>query len=171
MDAIAALQEGVTWANELLEMVAADVTEEQAHWQPPGIANPLGSLYAHAVFAQDAVINAVLKGGAPLFAGQWAGKTGVENPEFQLNLEWARSVRIDLAAFRPYAQAVYKATYDYMASLTPDDLGREIDLTNVGLGVKPLSWCLNALVISHLNNMTGEISCLKGLQGAKGYPF
>lgn len=78
---------------------------------------------------------------------------------------------MELPACRDYAQAVYAATNDYVASLTPNDLSREIDLSNVGLGQKPLSWCLNALVISHVNNVAGEISCLKGLQGAKGYPF
>ena len=72
---------------------------------------------------------------------------------------------------QPYAQTVYTTTNDYLASLTDETLSRQIDLSNVGLGQKPLSWCLNALVISHLNNMIGEISCLKGLQGAKGYPF
>jgi hypothetical protein len=30
---------------------------------------------------------------------------------------------------------------------------------------------LNVLVAGHLNNMAGELSCLKGLQGLKGYPF
>ncbi len=32
-------------------------------------------------------------------------------------------------------------------------------------------WVLNSLVVGHLNNMAGEISVLKGLQGSKGYPF
>lgn len=64
MDAISTLQDGLQWAHELLEMVMADVTPEQAHWQPPGIASPLGAIYAHAVLAEDAVINAMLKGGA-----------------------------------------------------------------------------------------------------------
>lgn len=171
MDALSPLKEGIQWAHELLEMVTADVTPEQAHWQPPGIANPLGSIYAHAVLAEDAVINAVLKGGAPMFAAEWGGKTGMPNPQFQLDLEWARSLELDLPAFREYAQAVYTATNAYVSSLTADDLSHEIDLTNMGLGQRSLSWCLNALVISHVNNMIGEVSCLKGLQGAKGYPF
>ncbi|MBI1878423.1 MAG: DinB family protein [Chloroflexi bacterium] len=171
MNAISAFQEGAQWAHEFLEMVTADVTPEQAHWRPPGIANPLGAIYAHAVLVEDGVINGMLKGGAPLFASTWAGKTGVSDPQHQMTLEWAQGLKVDLPAFRPYAQAVYAATNDYLASLTDEALSRQIDLSNVGLGQKPLSWCLNALVISHLNNMIGEISCLKGLQGAKGYPF
>jgi len=34
-----------------------------------------------------------------------------------------------------------------------------------------MAWALTALLVSHTNNMIGELSCLKGLQGAKGYPF
>lgn len=171
MNAISAFSEGLQWAHEYLEMVTADVTPEQAHWQPPGIANPLGAVYAHAVVAEDAVVNGMLKGGAPLFASKWGGKTGVSDPQHEMKLEWARGLKVDLPAFRKYAQAVFAATNDYVASLNPDDLNRVVDLSNVGLGQRPVSWCLNALVISHLNNMIGEISCLKGLQGAKGYPF
>jgi hypothetical protein len=40
-----------------------------------------------------------------------------------------------------------------------------------GLGVRTVDWCLSALITSHINNMAGEISALKGVQGAKGYPF
>lgn len=171
MSAIAVLQEGTQWAHEFLEIVTADVTPEQAHWYPGGIANPLGAIYAHAVLAEDGVINGMFKGSAPLFASTWAGKTGISDPQFQMTLTWAQGLKVDLPTFRPYAQAVYTATNDYLASLTDESLCRQIDLSNAGgLGQKPLSWCLNALVISHLNNMIGEISCLKGLQGAKGYP-
>lgn len=170
MNAISGFQEGIQWAHEFLEMVTANVTPEQAHWRPPGIANPLGAIYAHAVLAEDSVINGMLKEGIPLFASTWAGKTGVSDPQFQMTLEWAQRLKVDLPTFRQYAQAVYTATNDYLASLTDESLSRQIDLSDVGLDQKPLSWCLNALVISHLNNMIGEISCLKGLQGAKGYP-
>ncbi|MCI0397162.1 MAG: DinB family protein [Chloroflexi bacterium] len=171
MDTISFARQGLQWSHELLEMVTADLTAEQAEWQPTGIANPAGALYAHGVIAEDAMINAVLKGGAPLFATEWAGKTGVSQPAWQMTLEWARGVKVDLPAFRQYAQAVYKAADDYVASLSAGDLDRIVDLNNVGLGEQPVGWCLNALVISHLNNMAGEISALKGVQGAKGYPF
>lgn len=149
----------------------ADVTPEQAHWQPPGTANPIGALYVHAVAGEDGVVNALLRGGAPLFATTWAGKTGASEPRFDMTLEWAQGLKVDLPACRQYAQSVYTATNDYIASLSAGDLTGEVDLTGVGLGRRPLGWCLSALVIAHLNNMAGEISCLKGVQGAKGYPF
>jgi hypothetical protein len=171
MDAIAYVRQDMQWAHELLDMVMADVTPEQAHWIPPGIANPLGAMYVHAVSAEDGVINVLLRGGAPLFASEWAGKTGASEPRWQIDSEWGRAVKVDLPAFRKYAQAVHAATDGYLASLTAGELDRPIDLSSNGMGQRPVSWVLGALVISHLNNMAGEISVLKGLQGAKGYPF
>ena len=47
----------------------------------------------------------------------------------------------------------------------------QVDLSEAGLGVRTVDWLLSALLTSHINNMAGEISCLKGLQGGKGYPF
>jgi hypothetical protein len=38
------------------------------------------------------------------------------------------------------------------------------------LGQVTLAWILSREVIGHTDNITGEISCLKGLQGRKGYP-
>ena len=171
MNAISVIQDHTRWAHELLEMVTADVTPEQAHWIPPGIANPLGALYVHAVCSEDGVVNAMLKGGAPMFASAWAGKTGASEPIWELELERARSVKVNLPAFRQYAQAVYAATNEYVALLSENDLTRVVDLSNVGMGQRSVNWILAALLVSHLNNMSGEISALKGIQGAKGYPF
>ncbi len=171
MNAISVIQENLNWAHELLESVTADVTPEQAHWLPPGIANPLGAIYAHAVCSEDGVINAMLKRGAPMFATTWAGKTGVSEPKWELELDRARTVKVDLPAFRQYARAVYAATTDYVASLSEVDLARTLDLSSMGMGQNTVNWVLAALLVSHLNNMIGEISCLKGIQGAQGYPF
>jgi hypothetical protein len=171
MDAIGTHRVALKWAGELLEMVMADVTEEQAHWQPPGIANPLGAQYAHAVCAADTIIHEILQGQSPLFQSSWAGKTGISEPQMAATQEWARSVKVDLAALRPYARAVYAAIEAYVNGLAAEELQRELDLSAARLGVQSVDWILSALVASHINNMAGEISCLKGLQGAKGYPF
>lgn len=171
MTAISTHRTALKWAAELLEMTTADVTHEQAHWQPPGAANPIGATYAHAICALDGVVNGVLRGAAPLFASTWAGKTGVSDPQMISTPEWASSVRLDMAAARTYAQAAYADADTYIAGLSEADLARELDLSRVGLGTRTVDWCLSALAIGHLHNMAGEISCLKGIQGAKGYPF
>jgi len=171
MNAISNHREAFKWATELLEMTMSNVTDEHAHWQPPGIANPLGATYSHALCAIDAVINILLQGKEPLYASSWSGKTGISDPQWASKLDWARSLRIELPKMREYAQAVYADIDAYIASLSEKDLSRELDLTEMGLGVRTINWCLLALVTSHTNNMAGEISVLKGLQGAKGYPF
>ena len=171
MDLISTYREGLEWAFELLEMVMADVTPELAHATPPGIANPLAAIYAHAVVDLDMIPTYLFQGKPPLFQTTWAGKTGISDPQWQATYEWARSVQVDFPTARTYAQAAYQNADAYLSSLSERDLYREIDLTGVGLGVRQLSWCISALVISHLNNMIGEISVLKGIQGVKGYPF
>jgi hypothetical protein len=166
-------------AHEVLEGTLQDVTSEQAHWRPPGIANPLGATYAHILISEDGVINGMLKGSGPLSVSTWAGKIGVSElppmpgpevgglPSWD---EWARRVKVDQAALQSYAQAVYAATDEYLASLTDEDLNRSLDLSGLGVGQQTLGWLLS-LMLSNVNWHTGEISCLKGLQGAKGYPF
>lgn len=171
MDVIALLRHEIDWAHQLLEMVMDDVTSEQAHWLPPGIANPLGATYAHAVVVEDGVVRQILMGETPLYLGDWVDRTGISEPRLDSTLEWARTVRVDLPQARAYARAVYASTEAYLAALKPGELDRVVDLTAVELGQRPLGWALEALVIAHLHNMCGEISCLKGLQGARGYPF
>src|SRR5689334_9852198 len=150
----------------------ADVTAEQADWAPPGTATPLGASYAHAITSEDLIINGMLRGGTPLFKGQWAGKTGQSVPhpdsDWSQYAGWVREVRLDLPAARAYAQAVYAATDAYLAGLTSEDLDREVNLFGMSQSV---GVALGNFVIGHCHDIMGEISCLKGLQGGRGYPF
>lgn len=171
MNAIEVHREGVRWGYELLEMVVQDVTDEIAYARPPGTANPIAATYAHAITGLDSIPARLLQGKQPLYETTWEDRTGISEPQQHQDSEWARRVRVDLDAARAYGQAAYEATDAYIAGLTDADLAREIDLTAFGLGVRTVSWCLTALVTGHLNNMAGEISVLKGIQGLPGYPF
>ena len=171
MNVIGALRESIQWGYQLLEMVMADVTDEQARWAPPGVANPIGALYAHALLSVDGIVNGMLKGGAPRFATEWAGQAGSLPPQMSLSFEWGRGIQPDLPALRQYGQTVLADADAYLAQLGETDLDRLLDLSNVGLGTRSVSWIVNALVAAHINNMAGEISALKGMQGLKGYPF
>jgi hypothetical protein len=168
MNAIEVHREGLRWAYELLEMVMADVTPELAHAHPPGIANPLAAIYAHALCDLDTIPHFLLQGKPTRFSTDWAGRTGISEPQWALELEWARRVRVDLPAAKAYGKAMYEAADAWLAGA---DLAREVDLSSMEIGKRTLSWCVTALITSHLNNMAGEISTLKGIQGAKGYPF
>lgn len=79
--------------------------------------------------------------------------------------EWGRRVRIDRAAFAAHTTAVFAATDEYVASLTETDLDRTIDLGGpMSLGA------VLGIIIGNVWLHTGEISALRGPQGAKGYP-
>jgi len=176
MDTVALLRDHLKDAHSLLEAVMADVTPEAAHWIPPGQANPVGATYAHVVLTEDRIINGAIQRGTPLYDGAWAGKTGLSElmpsrgEAWKDYANWTRRLQVDLPALRTYAAAVYAASDAYLAGLTPDDLARPRDLSGVGMGQVTLAWILSREVIGHTDNITGEISCLKGLQGQKGYP-
>ena len=174
MDAISLLRQQLRDAHGLLEETMKDVTAEQAHWAPPGIANPLGANYAHLILSEDSVINGLLKGSAPLAMSTWASKLGLSAPPPPPTEpwdKWGRQVRVDLAALREYAQAVYKASDEYLASLNGDGLNRPVDLSTFGAGEQTVGWLLSNVVVGHVSGHCGEVACLKGLQGAKGYPI
>lgn len=175
MDAIDLVRSQYKGAHDLLEATMKDVTPEQAHWAPPGVANPLGASYVHIVGAEDAILSGMVRGTQPLAAGAFAGKAGVSEPPPAPGGpgldEWMRRVKVDLAQAREYAQAVYKQTDDWLASLSAGDLDRQIDMSGFGMGQQPMSVPVAGMLPQHINTHLGEISCLKGMQGAKGYPF
>src|SRR3990172_1589600 len=116
---ISLLREQLKTVHEILEGTMADVTPEQAHWTPPGVALPIGATYAHVIVSEDGVVNGMFRGGAPLFAAAWAGKTGLselpppfdpKKPGFPDWSGWSRKVKVDLPALNAYAQAVYAAS-------------------------------------------------------------
>ena len=178
--AVSLLREEIKTAHQYLEGTLGDVTEELVHWIPPGTALPVGATYAHVVVSEDATINGMLKGEVPLFAGPWAGKVGVselppppdpKKPGFPDWSAWSRSVKVDLAALRKFAKAVYSATDWYLASLTDDALDRPADLSALGMGKSTVRFVLVNGVLGNALTHCGEIACLKGLQGKRGYPF
>jgi hypothetical protein len=164
-------------ARQVLEGTMADVTQQQAEYVPPGIANPLGATYAHVVCSEDMIVQGMFRQVQPLGASDWAARTGLSEPmpmpgpgwaEYQ---PWTRRVKIDLAQLRAYAQAVAEQTDTWIAGLSDADLDRPIDLSGVGLGQHTLGSAIGLLVANHLGTETGEIAVLKGIQGARGYPM
>ena len=164
-------------ARQVLDGTMADVTQAQADFIPPGIANPLGATYAHVVCSEDMIVQGMLRQTAPLSAGTWAGRTGLSEPMPMPGPGWAdygpwtRRVKIDLGALRAYGQAVADQTDSWLAGLTEADLDRPLDLSGIGFGQHTLATAVALLVAHHLGTETGEIAVLKGIQGARGYPM
>ncbi len=159
---------------QVLEGTMKGVSQELANRPAPGNANPIGSSYAHVALSEDIIVNGMLQGKPPLFAGSWAGRTGVDKPmpwpgmvEGDLG-EWYHSAKVDLPAVRQYAQAVFASTRDFIESASDETLAREIEVFSMRMTV---ATAFEAFVIGHCNSLGGEISAIKGVFGMKGYPF
>ena len=170
MDAVSLLRQQFKECAEWLGATMQGVTSDQAHWKPPGRANPLGATYAHTLLSQDVIANVLVKSGAPLAATTWANKVGVSEPPPRDDIaawdQWARLVRVDLDALRAYGQAVQTSVDQVIMSLTDTDLTRAVETP---FGSSTVLFLLSNALIGHTHDHTGEISCLKGLQGARGY--
>ena len=157
-------------AHNWFEGTVGDIAAEQMHWAATGKPSPIGGQYAHVMLTEDVFVNAMLTGGAPLFASSFAGKTGLsEIPANPALGEWASHITVDPTAVRVYGKAVQESLDAYLANLQDDGLQKPFDLSMIGMGMQTVGMVLNLL---HLNVYchAGEISCIKGLQGLKGYP-
>ncbi|MEX0749790.1 MAG: DinB family protein [Dehalococcoidia bacterium] len=173
MDTIAFIREQLQQARAFLETTMADVSADDAHARPPGKGNSIAATYGHLVTGEDGFVNGLLRGGSPLFAGAWAGKTGLSElppPDADWGA-WAARLSLDLDAVRPYARAVADETDAWLASLAPADLERDIDFSEAGFGHVTLAWTLGSGVLGHVTSHWGEICALKGLRGGKGFPL
>ncbi|MBM3943827.1 MAG: DinB family protein [SAR202 cluster bacterium] len=174
MDAVTLLREQFKSAHQLLEGTMQGVTPQQASYTPAGKANPIAASYAHIIFSEDGIVNHILKKSVPLAASTFAGKTGAsEAPPAGLGNwgEWSRRVKLDLPAFHKYAEAVYAATDQYIASLKAADLDRTVAMPVPGMEKTPIGVVLGNILHGHIHEHCGEIASVKGLQGAKGYPM
>ena len=175
MDAIDLLRYQVRDTYAWLEMTVSDVSEEQANWRPPGIANSIGATYAHIMITADEDFNALLYGGETRIAGYSAGRIGLSElpPEwFGWDWhDWASRVRVNWAAFRRYAREVEACIEDRLGSLSAVDLERGVDMTAFGehLGTWTGFEFYNLHGIDHPRLHGGEIACLKGLQGSPAW--
>lgn len=158
-----------------LEQTMEGVTDEVAHFMPPGKANPIAGTYAHLIFSEDMFVHSFLKKTKPLLETTFNGKTGaseVHPMEWEVAYpKWLKEVKIDVKTFREYAKAVFAASEEYVATLTDDDLEKDVDMSSFGMGSKKTHDFISGLISGHAYSIMGEISVLKGIQGLKGYPF
>lgn len=173
MNAVELLQHSLGNAFGMLGQVVADLTQEQADWAPPGIANPIGATYWHTVSSADGIVHRWIQGEEPLYLKDgWQEKVLTASaPEPEPGgdyLVYMRAIRVDLAALHAYAGAVAEAIQCWLASFKPEDLDRELETPVGKLSVGKM---LETFVTWHTDVHCGEIAALKGCLGAKGYGF
>lgn len=173
--AVNILLELLTDGHKHLADTMEGVTDEVANFQPEGTANPIAGTYAHLVFSEDFFIHMLIQGKPPLMETEFKDNTGaseIQPSEWENAYpKWLREVKLDLNQFDTYAKAVFKASAEYLESLTDEDLDKEIDMSAFGMEMRKLHSVLGGMVIGHTRDIMGEISVLKGIQGLKGYPF
>jgi hypothetical protein len=173
MTTVAFLQYSLSNAFGILGQVTADLTQEQADWMPPGIANPIGATYWHTVSSVDFIANMWCLGQQPLSeTAGWRDRAlshSVPEPEHGGDwLTYMRAIRVDLPELHEYSRAVGAMVKDWLVSLTDADLERVLETP---VGELNLGQVLATFVVWHIDAHCGEISALKGCQGFSGYPF
>jgi hypothetical protein len=179
MDIVALLRQQVQNAHQTFEGTLGELAPADAHREPGGRAYKVAANYAHLIFSEDAIVNGLFRGERPLFAAEWAGRTGFSEPMPSPALEdfgqqheaWARRVTADLPAVRAYGQAVEQATEAWVGSLSAADLDRPFTPPWPGTPAMPLAMAITVFVIGHAYSLAGEMSAGKGVLGFQGYPF
>jgi hypothetical protein len=111
---------------------------------PPRGSRPVG-LYVHAATVEDISIQTLLRGVAPLFATQWAGRGPADY------------ATTDLGPIRQYARDVFAATEAYLTGLTPEATSRAVDLSRLDLGQPTVAWVVSRCVVLELAQIHGEL--------------
>lgn len=160
-------------AHQILEGTMAGVDDELANRPVAGRANPIGACYLHIAISEDHMVHEIVQGSEPLYAGAWAGRFGGDRMEPRQGEgdlgDWYHSVTVDLAQAKEYMATVNAASEALVARLSEDELAQVFERSFIpGL---TLAAFLEVALVCHANNITGEISAIKGTFGLQGYPF
>jgi len=151
-----------------LESIVADITPEQALWQPPGRANTIAQTYTHIVRNADEDLNEHLFERPRLNEGPWRGRTGLK-PQEGPAVEWDPDFNVDWDQLREYGRAVHAFVIETIGALTEDDLIRVTKLTTPNRANWEGIFIVRLTAGHHVRMHGGEIAVLKGLQGERGY--
>ncbi len=166
MDALDLLKTQVTGLRRDFANIVGDMTSEQLHWTPPGVANPIASLILHSTGFLDQTVHRTAQGKPPIWdSGNWQQKLGTP-PVGRQDLEGGRKLKMDINLVKQYVNEVMASSETYLNSLKPADLDRKITTSR---GENALGNMLSGAFVIHFADHMGEMSALKGCQGGKGY--
>lgn len=141
-------------------------TDEQLHFVPDHGSHSIAWCLWHTARVEDLIINARCRQAPQVWTEQWAERIGLpfEGMGTGMSDDEAQQLRIkDMDAFRQYQQAVWEQTEGYLASMTDEDLEREIP-TRDG-GTETVGQGISLHMLGHFNGHRGEINTLRGMQG------
>jgi hypothetical protein len=170
MKATEATRETLDLVHQYVEAAIGDCDPETLKRTFPGATiGTIASIYFHAINSEDWAIQELIRKTQKLFDSQrWHEKLGLPASASGDEIDWSK-MDVPLPALQEYAQAVYKATDDWLNSVNDEDLDAQIPW---GAGQSHnVAWVLADVIHSHLSFHAGEIAALKGLMGLKGLPW
>lgn len=154
------------FAQQTLRNLVQDVDDELANWKPGGRVSTIGELLLHTLTGADRAVHRLL-GQPPLLVSAGFGERlgigegGAPLPED----ETLRPVKMETV--KEYMEAVFAAANRFLEQATDADLERTVEVAP-GRSA-PAFARYSVLCVMHLNEHAGEISCIKGLRGLRGY--
>ena len=161
MNRVQLLRDQLKWAHDTQEATMSDVTKEAADFNKTGEAIPVGAAYAHSIWGEDMVVSTILAGKEPLLKDGTEVGLSIPVPtmdNWSEHANWYKTVKVDLSKMREFAKKVYQATDDYLASLSEEDLDKELDLSSMGMGKQTVVYVFTNFVLLHIANLTGQLS-------------
>ena len=128
----------------------------------PGI-NHINWQVGHLILAEHQMVGRACPGSMPALPAGFAEKYSKETAGSDNASQFCSKAELLKAAAEQRA-----ATLGVLANLSDADLDREIEVFGRKMSV---GGALTGLLLGNTFAHTGEISALKGLHGAKGYPF
>ena len=144
---------------------ARNGTPEQLHFVPERGSHSIAWCLWHTARVEDLIINARIRRTPQVWNEQWAERIGLPFEGFgtgQTDSE-AQQVHItDITGLAEYQQAVWQQTEEYLASVSDEDLEREIPTRT---GTETVGEAISLHMAGHFNGHRGEINTLRGMQG------
>ncbi|BBY63281.1 mycothiol transferase [Mycolicibacterium helvum] len=108
-----------------------DLTDDVSFFRPTATANSIAWLIWHSARVQDAQLADIAGTDQVWFSGGWVDQFGLDLPRdahgYGHTPDDVGKVRVPADLLAGYYHAVHKATLEYIASVTTDELARVVD--------------------------------------------
>jgi hypothetical protein len=172
MSLVGFVRDSLDGLHKSLDDAVRDLTVEQLHWRANGKGVHIAFAVWHYARTEDNVIQFALQRKPTVWMdGKWDEKFGLDQRAQGTGMseEDAAKVRLTSAGdFLTYAQAVWKATDEYLSGLDDAQLEQKVPMGR--MGEMPLSRLLGNTLMTHGYTHLGEVYLLRGLMGLKGGP-
>jgi hypothetical protein len=125
------LRDAFTRLIEHVQDLTDDLTDEISIFRPTPSANSIAWLLWHSARVQDAQVAQIAGTEQVWFSGGWVDRFGMDLPRdahgYGMSAEDVGKVRAPADLLAGYFHAVHKASLEYIAGITPEELARVVD--------------------------------------------